>query len=424
LQEKDRTEGKINLAAVTQRLKLEKERRRELELIRKNAEIEYDLGLATLQQYDASVDPLQRAVNLRKAQAQYETDIRDSQMSGLELALDQATGSNQWAVAEKQIEAKLKDIDAGQSLILGEMERRFEVYNERVAAIMANPNFSEEERTRLLKEATDSLVADLETNFGVTKEKMDEQFSLLNAQIGTARGATDKAFSGFMGAISNQTIPAITWGQSLKVSLDGAFNSIYNNMLEHFKKISVLAEKIKDVAAGGGGTPPPPPNQPKRTTEEGQKTLIEQVRARLMAGTTMYGRDQFLAIKKVVDPKINKLSGLVGNNAGFADQLEKVRQSLRNYGLRRGGMAMGGNPYLVGEGGPELFLPRSSGLVLNNSVSSRLMSMLTGRPDQAGSNVTINVNNPVIRNENDIRKLALEISRVQASQFRTEGGRL
>jgi hypothetical protein len=138
----------------------------------------------------------------------------------------------------------------------------------------------------------------------------------------------------------------------------------------------------------------------------------------------MYGRDKFLAIKKVVDPKINKLSGLVGNNAGFEDQLDKVRESLRNYGLRRGGMAMGGNPYLVGEGGPELFLPRSSGLVLNNSVSSRLMSMLTGRPDQAGSNVTINVNNPVIRNENDIRKLALEISRVQASQFRTEGGRL
>jgi hypothetical protein len=195
-------------------------------------------------------------------------------------------------------------------------------------------------------------------------------------------------------------------------------------MLEHFKKISVLAEKIKDIAAGGSGTPAAPKEPAKRTTEEGQKTLIEQVRARLMAGTTMYGRDKFLAIKKVVDPKINKLSGLVGNNAGFEDQLDKVRQSLRNYGLRRGGMAMGGNPYLVGEGGPELFLPRSSGLVLNNSVSSRLMSMLTGRPDQAGSNVTINVNNPVIRNENDIRKLALEISRVQASQFRTEGGRL
>ena len=424
LQEKDRTEGKINLAAVTQRLKIEKERRRELELIRKNAEIEYDLGLATLQQYDQSVDPLQRAVNLRKAQAQYETDIRDSQMSGLELALDQATGSNQWAVAEKQVEAKLRDIEAGQSLILGEMERRFEVYNERVAAIMANPNYSETDRAAEFKKATDSLIADLETNFGVTKEKMDEQFALLNVQIGAARDATDLAFAGFTNALQNPTLPVITWGQSIGTSLDGAFNSIYNNMLGHFNEISKLAEKIKDVAAGGGGTPKPPPEQPKRFSVEGQKTLIEQVRARLMAGTTIYGRDKFLAIKKVVDPKINKLSSLVGNNAGFEDQLEKVRESLRNYGLRRGGMAMGGNPYLVGEGGPELFLPRSSGLVLNNSVSSRLMSMLTGRPDQAGSNVTINVNNPVIRNENDIRKLALEISRVQASQFRTEGGRL
>jgi hypothetical protein len=63
--------------------------------------------------------------------------------------------------------------------------------------------------------------------------------------------------------------------------------------------------------------------------------------------------------------------------------------------------------------------------VLNNGITSRILGMLgSGGAASTSSNVIINVNNPVIRNENDIRKLAQEISRVQASQFRTEGGRL
>ena len=432
LQEKDRTEGKLNLAAVRERLKIEKERRRELDLIRENAEAEYDLGLATLQQYDESVDPLQRAVNLRKAQAQYETSIRDSQMSGLELALDQALGSNQWAVAQNQIEQKLSDIDAGQGLILGEMERRFEVYNERVAAIMANPDFSAEKRKEELQKALDSLIADLETNFGVTKEAMNEQFDLLNTQIGLARGATDASFAGFLEGITNPTIPPITWAQSLGISLNDAFTGIYNSMVDHFNKISDIAKKISDVATGGGGGGSP---TNKKTVEDVIANRLPKLQARLSAvnsttfwkgfsgDSTKERKSKAAAFIANIESRLGRLSD--AKTVEEAQQIaDNISASLSSKGLRRGGMAMGGNPYLVGEGGPELFLPRSSGLVLNNSVSSRLMSMLTGRPSQSASNVTINVNNPVIRNENDIRKLALEISRVQASQFRTEGGRL
>ena len=89
------------------------------------------------------------------------------------------------------------------------------------------------------------------------------------------------------------------------------------------------------------------------------------------------------------------------------------------------GGVLGSGLSLVGENGPELLLPKTSGLVLNNSISSRIMSMLSGAGAAgSGGNVTINVNNPVIRNDADIRKLATEISKVQASQFRTQGGRL
>jgi phage-related minor tail protein len=87
-------------------------------------------------------------------------------------------------------------------------------------------------------------------------------------------------------------------------------------------------------------------------------------------------------------------------------------------------VAGGGNPYLVGEAGPELFLPQKSGLVLNNSISSRLMGMLSGSAAGGGSNVVININNPSVRNDGDIRKLADQITRAQVSIFRTQGGRL
>jgi len=205
-------------------------------------------------------------------------------------------------------------------------------------------------------------------------------------------------------------------------------------MLEHFKKISDLAAKIKAAAAGGTSTTP----TTKDTSKEAaalKATAISELTKRLNAAPTNFwqrfsgdsptekrnsAQAWIAAITKRISKEFEKLVTLKDVKATSGS----ISSELSLKGLARGGMAMGGNPYLVGEGGPELFLPRSSGLVLNNSVSSRLMSMLTGRPDRAGSNVTINVNNPVIRNDQDIRKLADQITRAQVSAFRTSGGRL
>jgi len=94
-------------------------------------------------------------------------------------------------------------------------------------------------------------------------------------------------------------------------------------------------------------------------------------------------------------------------------------------GFARGGVMPANRLALVGEKGPELIVPESRGLVLNNGISSRILGMLgSGGAASTSSNVTINVNNPVIRNDQDIRKLADQITRAQVSAFRTSGGRL
>ena len=57
-----------------------------------------------------------------------------------------------------------------------------------------------------------------------------------------------------------------------------------------------------------------------------------------------------------------------------------------------GGPISAGMPYLVGERGPEVIVPSQSGTVIPNS--------------RIGGGIVINVNNPVVREENDITRIA------------------
>ena len=62
------------------------------------------------------------------------------------------------------------------------------------------------------------------------------------------------------------------------------------------------------------------------------------------------------------------------------------------FGLAEGGPAKAGQPYIVGEEGPELFVPKNSGTVIPNDET---MDMLSGGPgvgNLGGTNVTYNIN--------------------------------
>lgn len=63
------------------------------------------------------------------------------------------------------------------------------------------------------------------------------------------------------------------------------------------------------------------------------------------------------------------LFGGMGQSGGgmFGDVLNGVFGSLFGGGLAGGGPVSGGTPYIVGENGPELFIPKSSGRIANNA---------------------------------------------------------
>ena len=415
LTEDEVNSGEISLKMVNERLKIEKERRKEQERIKALAEAEYDIGLATLQQYDESVDPLQRAVNLRQAQAKYEEDINGLRMQGLEDLVDQATASGDWAKLTAATKKRLEEFKNGQQLILDEMKNMFEDYNRDIAQILEDPTMSDAAKKTAIEKRMDQLKIDLEQKFGITMDMMDAKVIEMNAHMQLVMDAAN-----MKGVDMN-----VTFADSLIDNLESqGFKALINYLLAKYKQVVDLMAMIKRAAADAANLA----NEDNQVAALKSKYIgyvNKAVSALYKRGEASETINQVKAFTKSLSTA-NSVAELQNMwNDVISKFLSGIGLKPADIGFARGGIMPANKLAIVGEKGPELVLPQSRGLVLNNSISSRLLGMLTGNGGGgSGHNVTINVNNPVVRSENDIRRLAQEISRVQASQFRTEGGRL
>jgi hypothetical protein len=87
--------------------------------------------------------------------------------------------------------------------------------------------------------------------------------------------------------------------------------------------------------------------------------------------------------------------GFSGNAAGFGGSFDAGIPSIGNttsfagvFGRAGGGSAAGGTPYLVGERGPELFVPGSNGGVMSNN---DLRSAMNGQGGGAAGSPVLNM---------------------------------
>lgn len=92
-----------------------------------------------------------------------------------------------------------------------------------------------------------------------------------------------------------------------------------------------------------------------------------------------YLKDAWDMAKKVIDV----VSGIGASGGGIGDVLNMAGQAL---GFRaEGGPVQAGQPYIVGERGPELMVPRASGTVISNeALSSRVTGSLAPAASQMG----------------------------------------
>jgi hypothetical protein len=402
----DLVNGQLSLQAVKARLKIDKERRVEQEHLRAIAEADYDLGLAQLQMYDESVDPLERGVQMRQAQLKYNKDINDLQQQGLGILVDEAAASDQMRIATAATKRRLDEFKQGQALILNEMKLSFEDYNKDVADILANPKWSAAQKENKIKTRLDDLYKELEDKFGITGVMLNDQLTTLNGII-----------DGTVAQLGSPALPHVDWGGTLSERLEqGGFG-----VLKKYLKVTAIDVARLTAAAFAAGNPEA---GMQAALLQNRDAVVKRLTMRLGFFTSANGDQRTrLGISRYI-------SDLQGSESyeSIVSLYNLISSKLEAIGLAKGGTARSGSLHLVGEQGPELFVPRSTGMVLNNSVSSALLGMLGGGGRglaMAGAgNVTINVNNPVIRSDGDIRKLADQISKAQASQFRSQGGRL
>ena len=73
-------------------------------------------------------------------------------------------------------------------------------------------------------------------------------------------------------------------------------------------------------------------------------------------------------------------------------------------GYASGGAVSSGTPIIVGEQGPEVFVPSSAGSIIPNNKMAN------------GGNVTVNINNPTVRNNNDLNSIITAVTRALGRQ--------
>jgi hypothetical protein len=110
---------------------------------------------------------------------------------------------------------------------------------------------------------------------------------------------------------------------------------------------------------------------------------------------------QIITLVGAIERLIMKLKALAreqASNIGTA-----FRMLPQNLGFRAsGGPVSSGSPYVVGEQGPELFVPTSSGRIVPNG----------------GGGASIVINNPVLLDDSMVDRLSEQIARVLRSDFR------
>jgi len=364
LSDGDLTNGRLNLKAVNERLKIEKERRKEKERMKALAEAEYDLGLAVLKQYDQSIDPLERAVSLRNAQMKYEKDINDLQIRGVENLVEQLQSSGMWAQATRATKRRLEDLRKGQELVLNEMRDMFEKYNQDVAFILANPNLSAAEKSEKINALFATLRTRLGTEFGITETVLKDQQAIFNSQIGAVIAAANAG---------GQVIPEITWTQTLLGKVRAGLDGLILMMENKAKRIADLIAAIKSAASQDTSAPAGDTAKSVAKKLDVVNSLLlttGRIGERERAGYTR-GINQLRQMTDIESIRIayNKLYGQLVR-AGATDEDFKIA------GFSRGGVMPANRLALVGEKGPELIVPESRGLVLNNGISSRILGML------------------------------------------------
>lgn len=277
------------------------------------------------------------------------------------------------------------------------------------------------------------IVDDASRDFGKSTEAMTDSTKTMGADIGMELGNIENSFSSFSSNIAATTSGVSSVANSMASDVKTVTVPVYDAMGNLVRSFEVTQSTAQSSAENISTAVSSAQNTTQASTEkiiEGNSKIMESckqlndiiVKPKLDATNLQHGYTQVETICNATISVLNNLGSMIvspnvdpsgvedgcsaiaaacSNAIGALTELSgtSASPSVTSIGARAsGGPVSAGSPYVVGEEGPELFMPRSNGYILNADDTEDLFGRSGDR------SIVINVNGDVYDDEMSMRR--------------------
>jgi hypothetical protein len=431
-----------NIKALRDEIEAQEKKNKLLAIEKRIREATRNVEMARLAQYDASIDPLEAAARMREAEDAKTEAMREAALERKKIALEEVLVSKPYEDAVKDLEEKFEAIrlkfTEGMEDILAQLEKGKITGDEAIAKIKALYG----ESFALVGDLDADLIVDAAEfgdNFMGTwnviidklKTVVDKFIKQLKRLRRAVKALSDPGTSVEDGEDPPPTTPPLgpggstlgdrpydNWrGHGLTIEQQlGMETASMTKSVESLAKHNIrlrfmgIWQELQKMAAAG---------KPQGAPATWGATIGQ---ALSMFGFTPMGsmRSIFVDAAKPASKSVDLEKRFAAGKQAIVGMLGKYSGLIPR--LASGGTIMGPGMFSVGEAGRETLQVVPGGVARVFPRRIRPIHGIGAAGSGGGSiNASVIINNPTVRNDQDIRKLAEEVSRAQRSLLRSSG---
>lgn len=456
----------MSVKALKEEIEAQEKKNKLLAIEKRIRDATRNVEMARLSQYDAGVDPLEAAARMREAEEAKTEALREAALERKKLSLEETLESTPYKEGIEDIEelfesARLKfsegmedimrQVEAGKLTAAEAVKKIEELYGITLAEVgILDANLTEDAKNfgdsflntwdktlkkfidivKKLRKAIKALKAEMKNSEDTTTTPPKEVDDPTNWRRGVDTSITERMF--------NENQKATEFAAFFNARADAIKNTTAAQMASN---ISAILQKLSDAQRVVTNTFNPFPTSDPRWyayADAKQRVTsaflpggaIANLRKKVESANNVPAAQGFA---KAIYSNISQIfktakswnqygGGLYGGGYGASTVDLSSKNPVRTWGMASGGTIMGPGFFNVGEAGRETLQVVPGGVARVFPRRIRPISGIGAAGGGGGSvNASVIINNPTVRNDQDIRKLAEEVTRAQRSLLRSSG---
>lgn len=250
------------------------------------------------------------------------------------------------------------------------------------------------------QKAVDSFASDVQKTMSDAGRKIDSDWDRTWSGLGRTVTSATNSVKSAINSLSSTVTSAVNTMRSRLSSLTSSFTSLRSSVTTAAGSVNSLVTAVSRIS---------------NSTVQGLAAAFNITRSSISSAlTALNSFISRLSALQNTTIRVNVVaSGSGASWSGSGSQTTTTWTGTGSVSPRAsGGYAAVGQAYMVGELGPELFIPSQGGSVIPNYLLRR---MVTSGPESGSGGIQININGPVVREDADIRRIAEMVARELAA---------